>query len=126
MEADVFLLTENRPVLLPLSKPGLSLVHSDPATQSLLDDLRSDDGMGWVPEDAWLSKISIDSSAGDLNYDLAVDAAGQRIPSPVAAGLVPAGADGFPETATLAAGALLLLACIVGLAVRRRNSVSKA
>ncbi len=120
VEADVFLLTAEQPALLPLYKPGLTLVHSDAATQSLLDDLRSDDGMGWVPESAWLSKLRIDSSAGDLSYDLAIDASGQTAPSPLAAGLVaPLGTGGFPETATLVGGAVLLLVLISSLALRR-------
>ncbi|MCH7698183.1 MAG: DUF2330 domain-containing protein [Chloroflexi bacterium] len=125
VEADVFLLTAERPALLPLYKPGLTLVHSDAATQSLLDDLRSDDGMGWVPESAWLSKLQIDSSAGDLSYDLAIDASGLSAPSPVAAGLVaPLGTAGLPETATLAGGAILLLVLISSLALRRSSSTS--
>jgi hypothetical protein len=40
---------------------GLTLTHSAAATDSLLDDLRSDKGMGWVPSHAWLSKVAIDA-----------------------------------------------------------------
>ena len=54
MEADVYLLTDERPGLLPnpgsaLGAPGLELAHSAPATDQLLSDLRSDQGMEWVP-----------------------------------------------------------------------------
>lgn len=87
VDADVFLLTDNIPALLPGQRTGLGLEHSAKATKSLLDDLRSDDGMSWVPESAWLTKISIDSTASDMTYDLAIDASGQGKPSPVAAGL---------------------------------------
>ena len=124
VEADVFLLTAERPTLLPVRRAGLTLEHSEAATQSLLDDLRSDDGMGWIPESAWLTKLQIDSSAGDLSYDLAIDASGQNSPSPVAAGLVAPSSAGFPETATLAGVAVLLLILISSLALRRSASLS--
>lgn len=87
VEADVYLLTDRKPALLPAPSAQLSLVHSEPATASLLDDLRSDDGMSWVPESGWLTKLQIDTAAGDLTYDLAIDTSGQASPSYVAAGL---------------------------------------
>ncbi len=89
VEADVFLLTDERPALLPHPGPGLALAHSARATVLLLDDLRSDDGMQWVPQSAWLTKVRVDSNVGDLAYDLAVDASGQGTPSRLAAGLDP-------------------------------------
>ena len=74
---------------LDLSQSGP--VHSSrPATSSLLDDLRSDNGMEWIPQQAWLSKVSIDAAAADLKFDLAIDASGLGRPSLVAAGLSPA------------------------------------
>jgi len=87
IEADVYLLTDRKPVLLPAPfANGMQLEHSATASASLLDDLRSDKGMGWVPEMAWLTKIGINASAGQLTYDLAVSANG-TVPSRVAAGL---------------------------------------
>jgi hypothetical protein len=87
IEADVYLLTDRKPVLLPAPfANGMELQHSATASASLLDDLRSDKGMGWVPEMAWLTKIGINASAGQLTYDLAVSANG-TVPSRVAAGL---------------------------------------
>ena len=87
VDADVFLLTDQRPALLPYPfANGMRLDHSAVATRSLLDDLRSDAGMAWVPQSGWLSKIAIDASASQLTYDLAVDAKGLS-PSRVAAGL---------------------------------------
>ena len=73
--------------MLPGPRDGLALTHSEPATKTLLDDLRSDDGMGWVPTSAWLTKLSIDTPSSELRFDLAVDASGEGRPSPVAAGL---------------------------------------
>ena len=87
IEADVYLLTDRKPVLLPAPfANGMELQHSATASASLLDDLRSDKGMDWVPEMAWLTKIGINASAGQLTYDLAVSANG-TVPSRVAAGL---------------------------------------
>jgi hypothetical protein len=87
IDADVYLLTDQRPALLPYPfANGMSLQHSAVATTSLLDDLRSDKGMAWIPQSGWLSKIAIDASAIQLTYDLAVDAKGTS-PSRVAAGL---------------------------------------
>jgi hypothetical protein len=118
VEADVFLLTDKVPSLLPGERDGLQLTHSEAASDLLLDDLRSDDGMAWVPESAWLTKLSIDAAADDLRYDLAVDASGLGQPSEVAAGLpAPVGSskaagDGYEEpiiwAAIAVAGALLL------------------
>jgi hypothetical protein len=69
VRADVFLLTDAAPSLL--AGPGLRLERSEPASGSLLDDLRSDRGMGWVPHDMWLTYLKADVSVGDLTYDLA-------------------------------------------------------
>jgi hypothetical protein len=89
VEADVFLLTDGTPTLLPspVFREGFSRTYNAPASKSLLNDLRSDTGMGWIPQNAWLTKVSINSTASLLNYDLAVDASGKGNPSPVAAGL---------------------------------------
>lgn len=89
VEADVYLLTDRAPALLP--KPdasnGLTIGHSDEATAGLLGDLRSDRGMDWVPDSAWLTKVRIDAGADQLRFDLAIDASGAGNPSRVAAGL---------------------------------------
>ena len=91
VEADVFLLTDRRPAMLPMPhrSGALRLEHDAAATATLLNDLRADKGMAWVPRDAWLTKIRVDAAAGELSYDLAVDASGQAAPSRVAAGLDP-------------------------------------
>jgi Uncharacterized protein conserved in bacteria (DUF2330) len=87
IQADVFLLTDERPALLPAPNDGLFFTYDQKANDLLLDDLRSDAGMGWVPESAWLTKLEVNSSATDLKYDLAIDTTGARSPSRVAAGL---------------------------------------
>jgi hypothetical protein len=89
VNADVYLLTDRVPALLPQADglDGMRLDHSAAASKQLLDDLRSDRGMEWIPQSAWLTKIAIDGNAGELSYDLAVDASGQGTPSRMAAGL---------------------------------------
>ena len=89
VEADVYLMTDHAPALLPQpdGQNGMRLDHSAPASKLLLDDLRSDRGMDWVPDAAWLTKVAIDADAPLLRFDLAIDASGARAPSRVAAGL---------------------------------------
>lgn len=91
IQADVYLLTEGEPTLAPLS-PGIRVAASEPASKSLVQDLASDQGMGWIPASGmWLSFLQIDAPAGELTYDLAADVHGS-VPSLVAAGLeTPAG-----------------------------------
>jgi len=80
-------MTDHRPALLPVPiANGLALDYDAPASTSLLNDLRSDKGMDWVPSSAWLTKIGIDADPTELTYDLAVDASGAGKPSAVAAG----------------------------------------
>jgi hypothetical protein len=93
VKADVFLLTENAPDMLPEpaldERSGFVLGRSEPASELLLSDLQSDKGMKWLPtEDMWFSYLKIDVPAEKLTHDLALDATGYGSPSPVAAGLV--------------------------------------
>lgn len=92
VQADVFLLTENVPDMLPVPVVGLDegmiLERSERASRLLLTDLQSDKGMSWLPtDDMWFSYLKIDADAEDLRHDLAIDATGFGEPSPVAAGL---------------------------------------
>jgi len=80
VEADVFLLTDDEPDLLA-GGPGLSLERSEQANASLLDDLRSDVGMEWVPEDMWFTYLQVEAEASALDYDLAVSADQSTLPT---------------------------------------------
>jgi len=96
VQADVYLLTDDRPALLPapgskLADGGLKLAHNEAASPELLADLRSDKGMEWVPAAAWLTKIEIDAPATSLRFDLAIDASGAGMPSVRDAGFAPFG-----------------------------------
>ena len=90
VDADVFLLTDDRPELLA-GGPGMRVKRSERASQELLSDLRSDKGMRWVPRSMWLSYLQLDVKAGDLDYDLAVTNGGGE-PSLTDAGIGPAAA----------------------------------
>lgn len=87
IDANVFLLTPQKPNLLPAPADGLIEERSEPASKSLLDDLRSDKGMGWVPETMWFTYLRVGEQSSRLRYDLAIDEAGDGAPSPVLAGL---------------------------------------
>jgi Uncharacterized protein conserved in bacteria (DUF2330) len=132
IEADVFLLTDNRPNLLPAPSGtfsfgpvarGLTLERSEPASRFLLTDLRSDRGMRWLPpEGMWLTFLPLRVRARDLTYDLAIDPTGAGRPSPVDAGLLSPARDPAQGNSTWALWAGLgLLAVAVGMALRERR-----
>jgi hypothetical protein len=87
VDADVFLLTETAPELLPAPDREMSLQRSERASDFLLNDLRSDKGMKWLPKSMWFSYLKLDGPATAFDHDLAIDATGHSSPSPVAAGL---------------------------------------
>jgi hypothetical protein len=100
----------------------------------LLADLRADKGMGWLPASGmWLSHLRIDSTAGELTHDLAVDASGRHRPSRVAAGLAvpasvaggggeaPPGAPGPAGPWLWPAAGLAVTAVAAGLVLARRG-----
>jgi hypothetical protein len=91
VEADVFLLNQTKPLLMPGmdeagSPEGLVHERSEEASEALLTDLASDRGMEWLPtDDVWLDYIRINTRAADLDHDLAISVDGET-PSPVDAG----------------------------------------
>ena len=128
IDADVYLLTDNAPAFLPAptGKNGMTLDHSAVATDGLLDDLRSDRGMGWVPDSGWLTKIAVDGSAAQLSYDLAIDASGQGVPSWVQAGFdapPPIVIESATWTRAVMAGLLAIGVLLVVVAVGRPASI---
>jgi hypothetical protein len=128
VEADVFLLTDSRPILLA-GGPGITVARSEPASQPLLADLRSDVGMEWVPEQMWLSYLQLDAAAGALDFDLAVAVGAGAEPRLSDAGIAPAaavpvphpgeGAGAWPVVAGLGAGLAAFL--LLTLTARRRS-----
>jgi len=121
VDASVYLLTDRLPTLLPggSGDHDVQVAVSEPASASLLSDLRTDRGMEWVPASAWLTKVAISGPASNLDIDLAIDASGQGAPSRLWAGLEAPGlilgarpADWLAVLAlvAVAAGGALLLA----------------
>jgi hypothetical protein len=110
-------------------KNGLVLDHFAPASSQLLDDLRADKGMEWIPQSAWLTQVRIDAAAPQLRFDLAIDASGQGTPSRVAAGL-PAGTPGLPSPNdpvwVLFVAGLVGVAAWIGLSEVARRSLPPA
>ncbi|MET0422105.1 MAG: DUF2330 domain-containing protein [Acidimicrobiia bacterium] len=71
--ADVFLLTDEPPVLRGTNR-GVTVARSEPASRDLLRDLRSDKGMGWMPGRMWFTYLTVDAPARTLRADLSVAA----------------------------------------------------
>jgi len=121
INADVFLLTPDRPDLL--HGEGLEVNRSEWADDLLLDDLRSDENMAWIPHDGWFTHLILETDATNLTYDLSVGVGGES-PSFVDAGFTHV----EPNAETLAAFGLqqihwthglfgLLAAAVIGGAV---------
>jgi uncharacterized protein DUF2330 len=130
IDADVYLLTEREPALLPGPagtfaaevRDGLRLERSEPASSGLLADMRSDRGMKWLPRDGmWLTYLRLNEPASELTYDLAIDVTGRGQPSPVDAGLAsaPVPGPGIPPVAWVAIAVLAGTAVIAAAAERR-------
>jgi len=86
VEADLFLLTDDRPTFLAGGE-GLEISRSEEADDLLLEDLRSDVGMEWVPDEMWFTHMPLDVRAGELDYDLAVSADLDEAPKVADAGI---------------------------------------
>jgi hypothetical protein len=89
VDADVFLLTDHQPELLA-GGPGLSLQRNEQASPPLLDDLRSDKGMSWVPPEMWFTYLRLGVAAGQLGYDLAISDQPNTVPRLVDTGVTEA------------------------------------
>ena len=83
LQADLFLFTPERPDLL--YGEGLKINKSEWANDDLLVDLRSDENMEWVPEQAWFTHLILETEAENVVYDLSVGV-GDVAPSFVDAG----------------------------------------
>ncbi len=124
VDADVFLLTDERPALLAPDR-GVTVEQQGEASTSLLDDLRSDKGMGWVPESQWLTYVRVSTPASELRHDLAVSTREGATPSARLTGLTaddlaPGGDPPWRLIALLAVVALPVVVLIVGSTTARR------
>ena len=131
VDADVYLLTDQRPAMLPrptLESSAMRVEQSSPASELLLSDLRSDRGMNWLPrDDMWLTYLRVQGEARFLNHDLALNVDGGT-PSLVDAGLSDPPIT-FPtpseETARLWAWAIAIGVGVVGLVLADRHVASR-
>jgi hypothetical protein len=89
VNADVFLLTDHQPKLLA-GGPGLSLDRNEAASEFLLNDLRADKHMEWVPDSMWFTFLRLNVPAGQLGYDLAISDHANAVPKLVDAGVTAA------------------------------------
>ena len=126
VSANVFLLTDRAPTLLPAPKlagtpRGMVLERSEEASGALLSDLRSDKGMGWIPPaDAWFSYLRIDKSAGKLVHDLAVSVDGAEPNWRDAGYVLPPVTRPSSEQDLVATVLVIIAAATVALVVRRK------
>jgi hypothetical protein len=122
VEADIYLLTDRQPSLLGLT--GLVEERSEPASASLLQDLRFDKGMSWVPYSMWLTYLRVDALPRALDHDLAISVDGST-PSTIDAGYrlisnsTPAPGDSRPPLWPYVLATVLVGAGVVPI-VRRR------
>jgi hypothetical protein len=132
IDADVYLLTEREPSLLPgpagtfgaETRDGMRMERSEPASRFLLQDLRGDRGMDWLPkDDMWLTYLRLNEPANELTYDLAIDVSGRGEPSPVDAGLASTTTttEETPAVVWVAIAALAALGVGAALAERSRS-----
>ena len=126
VEADVFLLNETKPLLMPGmdeagSREGLVHERSEEASEALLTDLAGDRGMEWLPtDDVWLDYIRINTRAADLDHDLAISVDG-KTPSPVDAGYALAAATTVPRMESTPVWAWIMGAAILVLILMGSN-----
>jgi Uncharacterized protein conserved in bacteria (DUF2330) len=132
IDADVYLLTQRQPALLPGPvgtfgseiRDGLRLQRSEPASRLLLQDMGSDRGMGWLPNDGmWLTYLRLNEPADQLTYDLAIDVTGRGQPSPDDAGLASEVAPdtGTPPIVWVTIAAMVVLGAAAAMAERTRS-----
>jgi hypothetical protein len=79
VDADLFILTDEAPSLSfgGAHLPGVRVRSAGQAEKALLQDLRSDRGMNWVPTSGmWFTALSIRTPAAFIGSDLSIDGGG--------------------------------------------------
>jgi Uncharacterized protein conserved in bacteria (DUF2330) len=111
VDADLFILTDHPPMLGPAAEyPGMKIRASRAASPTLLQDLRSDRGMGWLPaKGMWFTALSLQAPAQAIAADLAIDSGGPIPPEAPATQWLPG-----MLMAMLALGALVLIVATAG------------
>lgn len=93
--ADLYLLTATQPAAPETLAPGFLLVSQQRMSTQLQRDLSSDRNMSWVPQQGWLSYLTLNAPSPQVTYDMSVTPdGGVRLASmgvgPVAGARVPA------------------------------------
>ncbi|HEV7465908.1 MAG TPA: DUF2330 domain-containing protein, partial [Candidatus Dormibacteraeota bacterium] len=70
--ADLYLLTATRPAAPETLAPGFVLVSQQRMTTPLQRDLSSDRNMSWVPQQGWLSYLTLNAPSPQVTYDMSV------------------------------------------------------
>ena len=114
VDADLFVLTDRPPMLGAAAEyPGMQIRASREASPLLLQDLRSDRGMSWLPtKGMWFTALTLHAPAQAIAADLAVDSGGPIPPEAPASDWLPG-----MLMAAVALGALVLAMATTG---RRR------
>lgn len=111
VDADLFVLTDRPPMLgVAAEYPGVEVKASRAAGSTLLQDLRSDRGMSWLPANGmWFTALTIHAPARAIAADLTIDSGGPIPPESPASDWLPG-----MLVAALALGALVLVVATAG------------
>jgi hypothetical protein len=129
--ADLYLLTDTQPAAPETLASGFTLVSQERMGSLLQRDLSSDRNMSWIPQQGWLSYLTLNAPSPQVTYDMTVTPdGGVRLASmgigPAAgasAPALPAPTSPWPLVAAAAGGiglAVLVLGTVV-LTQRRRT-----
>ncbi len=134
VSADLYLLTDIRPQAPQTLAPGFVLAEQEQMGPSLQHDLSTDRNMSWVPQQGWLSYLTLNAPSPEVTYDMSVSpAGGVHLASmgigPVAGGRLAAAAVATPSPAPrwrepLIVALLLAVAAVLGAVIRQRFSMS--
>jgi hypothetical protein len=130
--ADLYLLTDTKPAAPETLAAGFVLSSQERMGALLQHDLSTDKNMSWVPQQGWLSYLTINAPSPQVNYDMSVTPDGAVRLASMGVGPV-RGAKAPPLTAPssawrtpLIAGGIVLaglvLAALIGLAGLRLRS----
>ncbi len=116
VEADVFMLTPVKPTFGSLDS-GVVVDKSNWASKGLLDDLRNDKNSTWIPDNAYLTHVSINTPAAKLRRDLVPVIA--PIPQAPFTAEAPAPNTVLPWAIAAGIGGMLLGAAVIQATTRR-------
>jgi hypothetical protein len=72
VEADLYLLTDTRPAAPETLAPGFVLAEQERMGQQLQTDLSSDQNMSWVPQQGWLTYLTLNAPSPQVTYDMSI------------------------------------------------------